>query len=576
MTTNNRKIAHLLEELADALEILGENPFKVNAYRKAARVLQDLPEDVADIYAREGLSGLEKIPGIGERIASKIAQYLTEGRIAKHDEVLKQIPPGLLDLLDIPGLGPRTVHLLWKELGVVDLETLKQVLDSGKVERLPGMGPKKVQNIRKGLELLSRLKERIPLGLVYPLVMRVVDALKAHPAVLQISPAGSFRRMKETVGDVDILVASHRGREVVETFVSLPGVERVLAAGDTKGSVILEDFQIDLRVVPPESWGAALQYFTGSKDHNVHLRGLARERGLKISEYGVFRGNERIAGATEEEVYRVLGMPWIPPELREDRGEIEAALEGTLPELVAYDDIRGDLHVHSRYSDGNSTLEEIVEEARKLGYAYVAVCDHSQSVKYARGLEVDRLEKKIAEIRALNEKLSDVVLLAGSEVDILPDGTLDYPDEVLARLDYVVASIHQWRKEEDVTPRILKALDHPHVHAIAHPTGRLVAGREGYRVDLEKIARKAAEVGVALEINAHAERMDLNDTSILQVKDTGVEFVLGTDAHHHAQMWMMRLGVGQARRAWLPPDRIWNTLPLEELREKLSRRRQGR
>lgn len=573
MTTINRKIAHLLEELADALEILGENPFKVNAYRKAARVLQDLPQDVREIYEAEGLAGLEKIPGIGERIASKIVQYLTEGRIAKHEEVMKQIPPGLLDLLDIPGLGPRTVHLLWKELGVVDLDTLKQALDSGKVERLPGMGRKKVENIRQGLELVKRLRERIPLGLVYPLVMRVVEALADHPHVLQISPAGSFRRMKETVGDVDVLVASTRGKDVVDAFVNLPGVEKVLAAGDTKGSVILEDFQIDLRVVPPESWGAALQYFTGSKDHNVHLRGLARERGLKISEYGVFRGNERIAGATEEEVYGALGMPWIPPELREDRGEIEAALQGALPRLVDYAEIRGDLHVHSRYSDGNSTLEEIAEEARRLGYAYVAVCDHSRSVKYARGLEVERLEKKIVEIRNLNETLRDLVLLAGTEVDILPDGRLDYPDEVLAKLDYVVASIHQWRRDEDVTERILKAMDNPYVHAIAHPTGRLVVGREGYRVDLEKVARKAAEVGVALEINAHAERMDLNDTSILQVKDTGVEFVLGTDAHHHGQMWMMRLGVGQARRAWLPPERIWNTVSLEELRARLAKRR---
>ncbi len=575
MTTTNRKIAHLLEELADALEILGENPFKVNAYRKAARILQDLPEDVEEIFAREGTAGLEKIPGIGKRIATKIAQYLTEGKIRKHEEVLAQIPSGLLDLLDIPGLGPRTVHLLWKDLGVVDLESLKRVLDSGKVERLPGMGPKKVANIRKGIELLTRLRERIPLGLVYPLVMRVVEALKDHPRVLQISPAGSFRRMKESVGDVDVLVASPRGREVVEAFTGLPGVERVLAAGDTKGSVILEDFQIDLRVVPPESWGAALQYFTGSKDHNVHLRGLARERGLKISEYGVFREDERVAGETEEEVYAALGMPWIPPELREDRGEIQAALEDRLPRLVGYDEIRGDLHVHSRYSDGNSTLEEIAEEARKLGYAYVAVCDHSRSVKYARGLEVDRLEQKIREIQALNERLEGIRLLVGTEVDILPDGRLDYPDEILARLDYVVASIHQWRQEEDVTPRILKALDNPYVHAIAHPTGRLVAGREGYRVDLEKVARKAAEVGVALEINAHAERMDLNDVSILQIKDTGVAFVLGTDAHHHGQMWMMRLGVGQARRAWLPPERIWNTLSLPELLDTLRKRRRG-
>ncbi len=575
MTTNNRRIAQLLEELADGLEILGENPFRVNAYRKAARVLRDLPKDVAEIYREEGVPGLQRIPGIGEGIAAKILQYLQTGEIPKHREVMEKIPPGLLDLLDIPGMGPRTVHLLWKELGVVDLESLRGVLERGQVERLPGMGPRKVENLRKGLELLQRLRDRIPLGQVYPLVMRLVEALREHPGVQAISPAGSFRRMKESVGDVDILVASPKGREVVEAFVHLPGVTRVLAAGETKGSVIVEDFQVDLRVVPPESWGAALQYFTGSKDHNVHLRGLARERGLKISEYGVFRGTQRIAGKEEAEVYAALGMVWIPPELREDRGEIERALSGALPRLIGYDEIQGDLHVHSRYSDGHSSLEEILQEARRLGYAYVAVCDHSQSVRYARGLDPERLRKKAEEIRRLNAREGDVVLLLGAEVDILPDGRLDYPDEVLAELDYVVASVHQWRREEDVTPRILKAMENPYVHAIAHPTGRLLGSREGYRVDLEAVARKAASLGVALEINAHAQRMDLNDGAIWTVRDTGVEFVLGTDAHHHAQMWMMRLGVGQARRGWLSPDRVWNTLSLEALREKLQRRRRG-
>lgn len=573
MTTHNRKIAHLLEELADGLEILGENPFRVNAYRKAARILRDLPRDVFEIYNEEGLKGLQQIPGIGERIASKIHQYIEKGEIQKHREVMEQIPHGLLELLDIPGMGPRTVHLLWKELGVTDLDSLKEALNSGKVERLPGMGAKKVENIRHGIQLLQRLRGRIPLGQVYPLVMQIVETLRDHPDVLAISPAGSFRRMKESVGDIDILVASSQGKDVVDAFVHLPDVSRVLASGETKGSVILGDVQVDLRVVSPDAWGAALQYFTGSKDHNVHLRHLARGKGLKISEYGVFRQNTKIAGKTEEEVYETLGMVWIPPELREDRGEIDLALHHTLPPLVGDEAIQGDLHVHSSYSDGNSSLEEIADQAKKLGYAYVAVCDHSQSVKYARGLDPERLRQKAEEIHQLNAHLEGVTLLLGAEVDILPDGKLDYPDSVLAQLDYVVAAVHQWRKDEDVTPRILKVMDNPYVHAIAHPTGRLIGSREGYQVDLEQVARKAASKGIALEINAHAERMDLNDESIWAVRDTGVDFVLGTDAHHHAQMWMMRLGVGQARRGWLPPERIWNTLPLEDLREKLQSRR---
>ncbi len=577
MKRNNAQIARLLEELADALEILGENPFRVNAYRKAVRVLQDLPEDVADILEREGEKGIQAIPGVGSGIAKKIIEYLKTGRIKKHDEVLARVPSGLLPLLNIQGLGPRTVHLAWRELGVTNLEALKRVIQDGSLAQLPGMGPKKVANILKGIELMERTGKRIPLGEAIPLVESILEALRQEAPVDQLSPAGSFRRMKETVGDLDILATSPEPTRLIQAFVHLPGVTRVLAAGETKGSAIFEDrYQVDLRVVDAAAYGAALQYFTGSRDHNVHLRGIARERGLKISEYGVFEGDHRMAGETEESVYRVLNMLWIPPELREDRGEIEAAQEGQLPDLVTLQQIRGDLHVHSRYSDGHSSLEEIAQEARRRGYAYVAVCDHSVSARYARGLDIDRLWKKLEEIRRLNTRLKDITLLAGAEVDILPDGSLDYPDDVLAELDYVVASIHQWRKEEDLTERILRAMDNPYVHAIAHPTGRLLSGREPYTVDLNAVAEKAAQTGVWLEINAHAERLDLNDTRILQVRRAGVRFVLGTDAHHAQQMWMMRLGVGMARRGWVRPEEIINTRSLPELRTLLQERRKRR
>ncbi len=574
MTANNRRLAEMFDEIADALEILGDNPYRVQAYRRAARVLRDLDRDVAEIVQTEGPLGLERIPGIGERMTQKILQFLREGRIDRYDEVMSQVPRGLLELMKIPGLGPRTIYLVWKKLGVTDLNGLIEVIHSGKLEKLPGMGPAKVKNILEGIELYRRTSQRIPLGFAYPLIRRIVEALEMHPEVQAISPAGSFRRMKETVGDLDLLTTGKEGRKIVQAFVSLPSVTRVLAAGDTKGSAIFEDrYQVDLRVVPEESYGAALQYFTGSKEHNIHLRGIARDRGLKISEYGVFRGEERIAGRTEEEVYATLEMDWIPPELREDRGEIEAAMQHRLPALLDYNDVRGDMHVHSNYSDGQSSLREIVEEARQMGYEYVAVCDHSQSLKFAHGVEPERLEKKIREIRELNARTSGVRLLAGTEVDILTGGVLDYPDEVLQKLDYVVAAVHSWRKDEDVTRRILRAMDNPYVHAIAHPTGRLLTGREGYHVDIDAIAQKAAEKGILLEINAHTERLDLNDVHILVAKKYGVRFVLGTDAHHVSQMWMMRLGVGQARRGWLEAADVVNTMKAKDLVAFLEKRR---
>ncbi|NPA79574.1 MAG: DNA polymerase/3'-5' exonuclease PolX [Thermotogae bacterium] len=571
----NEEVAEILDRLADALEFLGEIPFKVRAYRRAARAIEGLPEDIEEIYRRRGLEGLMDIPGVGERIAKKIAEYLETGRMRKYEEVMEQVPKDLIDLLGVPGIGPKTLKVAYERLGVRSKEDFRRVLEDGSLARLPGFGPKKVENIRRALRMYERMAGRIPLGLAYPIVERIVEALKGFPGVLEINPAGSFRRMKETVGDIDILVsaAPEDGSKIIREFVSLPEVVRVLAAGETKGSAIFGRYQVDLRVIPPDSYGAALQYFTGSKQHNIHLRTIARSMGLKISEYGVFRGSERIAGRTEEEVYGAVGLVWIPPELREDRGEIEAAARGELPDLVDYSDIRGDLHVHSRYSDGVATLEEIALAAAKMGYEYVAVCDHSQSAKYAGGLDVETLRAKNAEIDRLNATLKGIRLLKGAEVDILPDGSLDYPDEVLAELDFVIGAIHSWRKGEDTTERILKAMENPYVHTIAHPTGRLIGRREGYGLDVEAVIRKAVETGTFLEVNGYYERLDLNDINARMAKMQGARITLGTDAHQVGQLWQMRLAVGTARRGWLEKSDVINVLPLDELLEVLGRKR---
>ncbi len=555
----------MFDRMADALEFLDENRFKVIAYRKAARVLEDYPEDIEEVYRRGGVKALKAIPGIGERIAQKIAEYLETGHMHKYEEVMSMVPQELLTLLDVQGIGPRTLRLAYDKLGVRTVEDFKRVLEDGSLARLPGMGPKKIENIKKGLELYERMRDRIPIGLAFPLVNEIIEAMGKLDEVNRISACGSFRRMKETVGDLDILTTGTDGRKIIDYFVHLPGVTRVLASGDTKGSAIFHDrYQVDLRVVPEESYGAALQYFTGSKQHNVHIRTIAKAMGLKISEYGVFKGDEMIAGKDEAEVYKAVGLPWIPPELREDWGEIEAAAAGKLPLLVELKDIKGDLHVHSRYSDGTATLEEIAERARELGYEYIAVCDHSVSAKYAHGLEIDRLKEKIERIRELNKSLDGVKLLAGTEVDILSDGSLDYPDEVLKQLDFVVASVHTWRKDEDVTERILRAMENPYVHVIGHPTGRLISQREGYQVDIDRIIEKAAETGTALEINAYYDRLDLRDVNVRKANEAGVKLSIGTDAHNIGQLWMMVLGVGTARRGWSTPQSIINTMSYDE------------
>jgi len=571
MENKNKDIANLFYRIADALEIKGETGFKVIAYQKAARALEDLTQDVAEMVASGQLA---EIPGIGKGMAEKIEEYLKTGKMKRYEEVMKDVPESLLSMLEIPGLGGKTIHLMHKELKVKNLEDLKRVIEDGSLEKLYGMGKKKVENIRKGIELIEHAHERMSICDALVIAEEVIEYLKGAPGVSHISPAGSLRRMKETIGDIDILATGKDGQKIIKYFVKHPKTIQVLAEGDTKGSILIEteagERQVDLRIVEEDSFGAALQYFTGSKAHNIKLRGLAKDKGLKISEYGVFRGEKKIAGKTEEDVYAVFGLPVFPPEMREDHGEIELALEGKLPKIIELKDIRGDLHVHSNWSDGVMTLEDLVEHGKKLGYSYIAVCDHSQAAKYAHGLSPDRLAEQIREIEKINKKLTDFRLIKGTEVDILADGSIDFPDSLLTKLDLVVASIHSGFKK-NVTERIIAAIKHPLVDIIGHPTGRLISGREGYDVDIDKVIEAAAEYGKILELNAYYDRLDLDEYNLKKAIEKGVLIAIGTDTHYAHGFAMMRFGVGIARRAWLSRKDVTNTLPVDKLLSLLKK-----
>ena len=561
----NKEIASLFQRMADLLEFKDENIFKINAYRKSARILNDLTTDIEEMV-RSG--DLQHMPGIGKGTAEKILEYLSTGHIAKYEEMKKGIGDDLIALLGVPSLGPKTLAMLHKEMKINSLEDLQKAVHDERMAALPGMGKKKIENIIRGIELYAQSRERMPLGKALVIAREVIGALQKAAGIRDIEAAGSLRRGKETIGDIDILASGSRKKEIIETFVHLPLSGSILAQGETKGSIVTADgIQLDLRVVEKDSFGAALQYFTGSKSHNVRLREIARRSGLKINEYGIFSGDRKVAGAREEEMYSALKMDWIPPELREDRGELEAALGHSLPALVRRSDIRGDLHVHSHYSDGAHSLPEIAAAAKKMGYQYIAVTDHSPSLKIARGLSAARLKEKIAEVKKINQSLSGIRLLCGAEVDIRNDGTLDYPDDLLSRLDIVIGAIHSGFKgsREQITKRIITAMDNPHLHIIAHPTGRLLGEREPYNVDMVRVIEAAAETGTALEINSYQDRLDLDDVTAMEAGKKGVMIALGTDSHHLEQLWMMELGVMVARRGWLERRHLLNTLTAEEL-----------
>lgn len=559
----NREIADIFEKMADILEFKGENLFKVNAYRKASRVIKDLQDDIEDIWHQKKLGDL---PGIGDALVKKIDEYLTSGTISKYEEMSRDVSPELLNLLNIQNLGPKTLALAHENLGVKNIHDLVQVIDDGSLAQLPGMGQKKVENIQKGIQFFLSAQERISIGKAVPIVEEIIEHLQRKVKIDKVSAAGSVRRMKETVGDIDILVASNNTKEVINAFVSMPQVADVSAAGETKASVRLKTagVQVDLRVISPDSFGAAQQYFTGSQAHNVKLRGIAKKQGLKINEYGVYRNEQKIAGVSEQEVYQTIGLEWIPPEMREDCGEIELSIAGKLPQLIEMKDIQGDLHIHSTYSDGHASIQGMVQKARELGYKYIAICDHSQSAKYAQGLSIEKLLEQAKEIGAINQNLSDFKVLKGIEVDILADGSLDYPDEVLAKLDLVIASIHSGFTRNP-TNRILKAMENPLVHIIGHPTGRLISQRGGYEVDLTRIFEKAKETGTALEINAYPDRLDLSDINSKIAAEMGIMLVINTDAHEPENLNFMKFGVGTARRAWLTKTDVLNCQSIDKI-----------
>jgi DNA polymerase (family 10) len=564
----NAEIADLFERLADILEFKGEVVFKVNSYRKAARTLRDTPEDVAVIAAEDRL---QKLDGIGKATADKIAEYLETGTINRYETEREGLSDELIRMLDIPGIGPKSLALIHKELKIDTFDALEEAIESGRLAELPGMGKKKGENIVKGIQLLREATGRIPLGIALPIAEEMLAAVRRFRSVKRAELAGSLRRMRETIGDIDILASAADHAKAIEAFTSQPQVTRVLAAGTTKASVIVEgNQQVDLRVVDEDSFGAALQYFTGSKAHNVKLREIAGRAGLKINEYGIFRGEKKIGGHDESEMYAEVGLQWMPPELREDRGEIEAARERALPDLVTDRQIKGDLHVHSNYSDGKATIAEIAERAQALGYRYIAITDHSQSLKIARGLEPRRLKRKRKEIEEINASLTKLTLLYGTELDILPDGRLDYPDEILGEFDWVVASIHTAFKQprERITRRIVGAMQNPFVDCIAHLTGRLINQRAAYEVDIEEVLQVAAETDTAIEINANYERLDLDDVWCKRAKQLGVKLAIGTDAHRLEYLDSPRLGVAVARRGWLEPSDVLNTLPMKKLRRK--------
>ncbi|MEO0142198.1 MAG: DNA polymerase/3'-5' exonuclease PolX [candidate division WOR-3 bacterium] len=558
----NKELARIFNQIADALEYKGENVFRVVAYRKAAKVLDELIEDV-EVLNRE--NRLKDLPGIGEGIAKKIDEYLKTGKMQKYIEATKGIPPTLLELLNIQNLGPKTLALANKHLGVKDLADLKRVIEDGSLAKLPQMGEKKVENIKKGIELYEHSQERLPIALAEEVASGVIAYLKENAPIKNISPAGSLRRWKETIGDIDILVSGKDHKKITEVFTKYPKAERILSAGETKSSIIVEGgIQVDIRIVDEKSFGAALQYFTGSKAHNVKLRTIAVAKKWKLNEYGVFKGEKAIAGEDEEGVYKVLGLQWIPPELREDRGEVEMAQKNALPKLIELSDIRGDLQMHSNYSDSTASIEELAQFCEKLGYEYILITDHSQSARYAHGLEIERLYKQWEEIENLNKKFKKIKILKGIEVDILGNGKLDYPDKILKEFDLVVASIHQGFTK-NVTERICSAMENPYVDIIGHPTGRLISKREGYTIDLDKILKKAAETRTWLECNAYPDRLDLNDVNLKRAKEMGIKISLGTDAHGLNELLWMKFGVATCRRGWLEKDDVVNTYPLSRL-----------
>jgi DNA polymerase (family 10) len=570
----NPEVAQVFEEVADLLEIQGENPFRIRAYRNAARTIRDLSEPLAELVA-DPQRKLQDLACIGKDLAGKIATIINTGDLPLRKELCEQVPAGLRDLINVPGLGPKRAVILHKRLKIQSIDNLRAAAEQHRIRRLKGFGDKTEQKLLQALRDLDQSGRRVLLDEAKVYADSIVQHLKKTPGLGEIDVAGSFRRRKETVGDLDLLVTCHGCGAVMDQLANYEGVAEVLARGKTKMTVRLRNgLQMDLRVVPEKSFGAALQYFTGSKPHNIEIRRRALERKLKVSEYGVFRGNKQVAGRTEEEVYKAVGLPWIPPELREARGEIELALDNRLPKLIEPGDVRGDLHMHTTVTDGRASLEEMVEAATQRGYAYIAITDHSKRVTMAKGLDARRLREHWRNIDKLAAKVKGIEILKGIEVDIL-DAHLDLPDDVLKEADWVVASIHygQNQPRDKITRRLLNAIRNPYVSAIGHPTGRLIGKRKPYDVDLDAVLKAAADHGCFMELNCQPNRLDLNDVALMSARDHGVPVVMSTDAHSVEELGFMKFGVYQARRARLEAKDVVNTRSLPQFRKLLKKAR---
>ena len=571
MPVHNSDIVDIFNELADLLEIENANPFRVRAYRNAARIMSSLSKSVAEMVGQG--EDLTKLPGIGKDLAEKVKEIVQTGSLSQLKEVEGRTPGELTRLMKVAGLGPKRVKLLYEELGIASLAQLKEAASQGKISQLKGFGKKTEQQI---LEQMGREKKekRFKLAVAEEAAEDIIKYLREVQGVKEAIVAGSFRRRKETVADLDILVTCQKGCGVMEHFVSYEDVKKTIAKGGTRSTVLLRsDLQVDLRMVPEVSYGAALHYFTGSKAHNIAIRTLGVKRGLKINEYGVFKGSRRVAGRTEEEVYKQVDLPFIEPELRENWGEIEAGQKGELPKLITLKDVRGDLHIHTKETDGRHTLEEMVEASFNLGYEYVAITNHSKLVTVARGLDVKGMTTLIRKIDRLKEKTKGITILKSGEVDILENGSLDLPDSILKELDLTVCAVHSKfnLSREKQTERILRAMDNPYFNILAHPSGRLINERESYEVDMERLMQAALERNCFLELNAHPDRLDLTDIHCKMAKEMGLKVAISTDAHSMGDLRFMRFGVGQARRGWLGSEDVLNTGSLKELLKRLKK-----
>ncbi|MBC8274489.1 MAG: DNA polymerase/3'-5' exonuclease PolX [Chloroflexi bacterium] len=564
----NTAIAKVFQDMADLLELKGENVFKIRAYQRAARTFEHLPKEI-EVMLEEG-EDLQSIPGVGEAIAKKTIELVNTGKLRVYEELKAEFPEGITTLLEIPGIGPKTSNRLSTELGIKSPDDLEEAIKDGRVAKMFRLGDKTAENILQQIQALRRKDQRIPIGEALPVVDKILNTLRPLPGVKNLTAAGSLRRFRETVGDIDLMGTADNPEEVINTFVNLPKVREVLAKGPTKASVILPGgLQADLRMVEHDSFGSLLQYFTGSKQHNVTLRTREQKRGLKLSEYGITdtRTDKLEKFATEEKFYRRLGLQYIPPEIREDQGEIELAEKGKIPKLVELSDIKGDIHVHTDWSDGHDSIEAMAQAAKALGYQYLAITEHSAGRGIAHGLNEERLRQQIDEIKRLNQQLQGIRLLTGIEVDIRANGSIDLPERLLADLDIVIAAIHSamTQSEEQTTKRILGAIENPHVDVIAHVTCRLLGEREPVAIDLEDVFRAAVKYNKALEINAMPSRLDLKDIHVYRARELGVKLIMGTDAHSTAHLGFMRFGVGVARRGWCQPEHILNTRPLEDI-----------